>query len=439
MRTQKLRRMLTICVVLLLVSAVSFAAGQKEDSPKGKVTLTLLSHSVHENVARGTVAGTTGGDIVGEWAERNNVNIVWITAGIDPVHERLYRELALKESSIDIAFIIDKYVDPRLTSQLEPLDPYLAKSPIEDLAEIPENLLIATKYKGNLIAIPYRHSLGGLHWNEVLFNERGLTRPPKTAKEIFEYSKQLTYKRADGTEVTGLVANFGEGYASIYRFLADYGAKLFTVDEDGKVTITADTPEMIQGLTDLATLYKAKAVPSNFATITIDDQNAMITTGRAAMAFGPFARYTVYNNPDVSEFPGSIKVTKHVDIDEHTPSDQIMEIWSMAIPKNSKNKDLAWDLIRELSSKENTVRAALNGNSPVRPSTYVDPRVLELYPWKIDEAEALKNATVLPAFDNSLEAWTIFQEESQSAVIGAKSVQDAVKSLQTRLEKLLNK
>jgi len=427
-----------ICLVLLLASTVLFAAGQKEASPKGKVTLTLLSHAVHENVARGNVAGTTGGDIVGEWAERNNVNIVWITAGIDPVHERLFRELALKETTIDIAFIIDKYVDPRLTSQLEPLDPYLASNPIEDLAEIPENLLIATKYKDSIVAIPYRHSLGGLHWNEVLFNERGLTRPPKTAKEIFEYSQRLTYKRADGTEVTGLVANFGEGYASIYRFLADYGVKLFTVDENGKVTVTADTAQMAQGLTDLATLYKAKAVPSNFATITIDDQNAMITTGRAAMAFGPFARYTVYNNPDVSEFPGSIKVTKHVDIDESHPSEQIMEIWSMAIPKNSKNKELAWDLIRELSSKENTARAALNGNSPVRPSTYVDPRVLELYPWKIDEAEALKNASVLPAFDHSLEAWTIFQEESQSAVIGAKSVRDAVRSMQTRLEKLLN-
>ena len=431
-------RISLILVAFLISSALLFAAGNQE-APKEKVTLTLLSHAVHENVARGKVAGTTGGDIVGEWAARNNVEIVWITAGIDPVHERLFRELALKETSIDVAFIIDKYVEPRLTSQLEPLDPFIAKAPIEDFDDIPANLLIATQYKGNIVAIPYRHSLGGLHWNEVLFNERGLTRPPKTIKELFEYAQKLTYKRDDGTEVTGYVANFGEGYASIYGFVRNYGVRLFTVDDDGKVTVAANTPEMVKGLTELATLYKLKAVPTNFATITIDEQNAMITTGRAAMASGPFARYTVYNNPDVTEFSGSIKVTKSVDVDENTPSDKSMEIWSMAIPKNSKHKDLAWDLIRELSSKENTVRAALNGNSPVRTSTYSDPRVLELFPWKVGEAEALQHAAVLPAFDNSLEAWQIFKEESQAAVIGAKSVQDAVVSMQSRLEKLLYK
>lgn len=432
-------RVLHVMVILVLVFSASVSASGNQEKPKEKLTLTLLSHAVHENVARGKVAGTNGGDIVGEWAARNNVEIVWITAGIDPVHERLYRELALKETSIDIAFIIDKYVEPRLTSLLEPLDPYLEKFPIEEFGDIPAKLLIATKYKGNVIAIPYRHSLTGLHWNEVLFNEMGLTSPPKTIKELFDFAQKLTYKRDNGTEVTGYVANFGEGHSAIYTFVRNYGANLFTVDDDGNVTVSANTPQMIQGLSDLAALYKMKAVPSNFATITIDEQNAMITTGRAAMATGPFARYTVYNNPDVAEFPGSMKVTKTVDIDENTPSDKIMEIWSMAIPKNSKNKELAWDLIRELSSKENTVRAALNGNSPVRTSTYTDPRVLELFPWKVDEAEALENAVVLPIFNNSLEAWTIFREESQAAVIGAKTVQAAVTSMQTRLEKLLSK
>jgi multiple sugar transport system substrate-binding protein len=349
----------------------------------------------------------------------------------------LFRELALRETSIDIAFIIDKYVEPRLTSLLEPLDPYLAKAPIERFDELPANLLVATRYNNNIIAIPYRHSLGGLHWNEVLFNERGLTRPPQTSAELMEYAKRLTYKRSDGTEVIGLVANFGEGYASIYRFLVSYGVNLFTVDGSGKVNIAANTPEMIKGLSDLSELYKVGAVPSNFATIGIDEQGAMVTGGRAAMVYGPFARYTVYNNPTVSLFPGSIKVTKHVDISSNRASDQIMEIWSMAIPKNSKNKDLAWDLIRTLSSVENTARAALNGNSPVRPSTYFDPRVLSLFPWKVDEAEALENAAVLPNFEKSLQAWSIFQEESQSAVIGAKTPVAAAASMQTRLEQLL--
>ncbi|MDL2229157.1 extracellular solute-binding protein [Treponema sp. OttesenSCG-928-L16] len=420
--------------LLLLIPFILFAGGTEEK----ETTLTILSHAVHQNVARGNIAGVTGGDIVGEWAQRNNVKIEWITAGIDPVHDRLFRELALRETSIDIAFIIDKYVEPRLTSLLEPLDAYLNQNPIEKFEEIPPNLLSPTRYNGHLIAVPYRHSLGGLHWNEVLFKERGLTRPPVTAAEMMEYAQRLTYTRDNGTEVVGLVANFGEGYGSMYGFLRLFGADLFKIDSNDKVVIAANTPEMITGLKNLRHLYTAGAVPVNFATIGIDEQGAMVTGGRAAMSFGPFARYTVFNNPEVSQFPGSINVTKHVDIEPGKPSQQAMEIWSMAIPKNSKNKELAWDLIRELSTIENTVRAALNGNSPVRPSAYSDQRVMKVFPWKKDEAEALLSATVLPKFKDSLQAWLIFQEEGQAAVIGTKTPEQAAASMQSRLEKLLH-
>ncbi|MCR6669766.1 MAG: carbohydrate ABC transporter substrate-binding protein, partial [Devosia ginsengisoli] len=56
------------------------------------------------------------------------------------------------------------------------------------------------------------------------------------------------------------------------------------------------------------------------------------------------------------------------------------EFWSWAIPANSTQKDLAYDGIRELSGKDATVRAALNGNGPVRPAAYEDPRIIENFP-----------------------------------------------------------
>ena len=139
---------------------------------------TIISHKVHENVARGLVAGTTGGDIVGEWAARNNVEINWITAGIDPLHDRLFRELALRETEIDLAFIIDKYMTSRMLPLLEPLDQFNAAAPIEYFEDIPGNLLAATRNGDALVAIPYRHSTGGIHWNTELFAEAGLDRAP---------------------------------------------------------------------------------------------------------------------------------------------------------------------------------------------------------------------------------------------------------------------
>src|SRR5690554_4701076 len=118
-----------------LIAAAVALAGVASTGPiaaQDTTTLTIISHRVHENVARGLGAGSGGGDIMGEWAEENNVTLNWITADIDPLHDRLLRELTLPEGSIDVAFVINKYATPRLTRMLQPLDGYMEQQPIED-------------------------------------------------------------------------------------------------------------------------------------------------------------------------------------------------------------------------------------------------------------------------------------------------------------------
>ena len=44
----------------------------------------------------------------------------------------------------------------------------------------------------------------------------------------------------------------------------------------------------------------------------------------------------------------------------------------MVIPKNAKRKDLSWSFIKAMMTKEATLTMALNGNGPVRASTYDD-------------------------------------------------------------------
>ena len=118
----------------------------------------------------------------------------------------------------------------------------------------------------------------------------------------------------------------------------------------------------------------------------------------------------------------------------------LTEIWSAAIPKNSKNKELAWDLIRELSTPANTVKIALNGNGPVRPAAYQDAELKKRLPYTAEEAKAIAAALVIPSsFDASLQALAIFREESQAAVIGLKTPEDAAASMQRRIEPLVKK
>ncbi len=414
--------------------ALALMAGTAAGSASAQETeLTILSHKVHENVARGLVPGTTGGDIAGEWAARNNVKLNWITGNIDPIHDRLFRELTLNETSIDLAFVINKFQTPRISTLLEPLDPLLAEAPVEIFADIPANLLTAVSYDGNLTAIPFRHATTGLHWNKTLFAERGLDHPPRTAEELVEYARLLTYTREDGTRVHGLTMNSGDEHLAVLTFLGAFGGKLIGDD----LTVTADTPEMIEGLTILAELYKEGVLSTNYATLTIDEVITAMQNGNAAMAIDPFARYTVYNNPEASKFSGEIDVVTlpAAGSDDGTA---LTEIWSMAIPANSQHKELAWSLIQELASAENTVRIALNGNGPVDPKAYGDPRLQERLPYTQEEAKAISIAGVIPSsFDGSLEALTVFREESQAAVLGFKSPEEAAKSMQARIEAIV--
>lgn len=416
-----------------LATALALCAGFDVSMADEAKTITVLSHKVHENVARGLVAGTTGGDVAGEWMKANPAKLNWVTGNIDPIHDRLGRELALPESSVDVAFVINKFHTPRIAGLLEPLDDRLKGSPIEILNSIPESMKKAVTYNGRLTAIPFRHATTGLHWNKALFAERGLEHPPRTLDELIAFARKMSYTRPNGARVAGLVMNSGDEHVAVLTLLSAFGARLF--DDNGKVI--ANSPEMIKGLTTMAQLYKEGALAQNYATMTIDDVITAMQNGQAAMAIDPFARYSVYNNPTSSKFPGQIDVVV-------TPSaanpkgTAITEIWSMAIPRNAKNKDLAYSLMRALATKEATIRIALNGNGPVDPTAYSDPRLQEKLPYTKAEAEALAIAQVIPSsFNRSVEATAIFREESQAAVLGLKSAQDAAKSMQTRIEQLI--
>ena len=114
------------------------------------------------------------------------------------------------------------------------------------------------------------------------------------------------------------------------------------------------------------------------------------------------------------------------------------EFWAMCIPKSARNKAIAWSLIKELSSKENTLKAALNGNGPVRASTYKDARFAGNVPYAAAEAATLKVARVpIPAFDNAAKAGDIFVEELQAAVLGRKGVALAMDDVARRVKPLL--
>src|SRR5262249_2473877 len=180
----------------------------------------------------------------------------------------------------------------------------------------------------------------------------------------------------------------------------------------------------------------------NFSTIRTEDVNTWMQTGRGAMGISGMGRNRIFNDPAASQFPGKIKTTTIPVARELQGRFEVapakVEFWGMAIPKASRNKQVAWSLMREMLSKANTLKAALNGNGPVRNSTYDDPRMRESLPYADAERAVLRVARVpLPAFDEAARAADFFREEAEAAVLGMKPPQKAMDDLTARVRRLL--
>ena len=430
------RRKLTIANTLtLFVATAAVALGAPALAADKPDVIRIFSHPVHERVS----TGEQGGDITAAWQEETGISIEWNTLDVAPLQDRLFREVTLPETSIDIGFLLDRNALPRIADLLEPLNDLHAGDPIEDLEDIAPGMRAALTFDGKLYGIPFRHATSGLHWNQEIFAERGIEGPPKTMEDMIAAAKALTFTRDDGSQVTGL-AILSDPPDNIIDIARGWDADFVTQD----LKVTANGEGMINAVTALRELFEAGALDETvfFA----NDRGAQLSgvqQGRFAMTFGGMGRNRLYNDPEKAASPGAVRTTAVPPAASLADSMPVAPaktaFWAMVIPKNSANKAHAWSLMKAMSSKQSTLMAAMNGNGPVRGSTYTDPAFQERIPYAESERATVAVARLaIPPFDNAARASDTMVELVQAAVLGQMSAEEAMNTLQERVEPLLN-
>lgn len=400
----------------------SFAAGK---------ALNVLSHKVHQ-----TVIGTGDADLLKDWRTSNDTDIAWTTFDSNPLQDRLFREASLASTEFNVGYMVDNRPTRQIAAMFEPLGDYLKREPIEGFDDIAAGLVQGMTVDGKLIGIPVRHATQGLFYNEALLEEQGISAPPKSIEELVEQTNKLTFTSKSGTRVSGMVLASDLAVFPV-MFARAFGGDFLT----SKFELVPDPKAMEKALTLLRAMFESGALPRSYATTKNDDQVTWIQQGRAAFTVLPFARHAQLNNPEQSKFPGKIKAIEFpisAELKGKVPMASVVESWGMVIPANSRDKDLSWKFIREVSSKRVTLGMAKNGNGPVRVSTYKDEAFASKNPVAAVEAAALANARgAFPPFPEAARAQTIFLEEVQLAVLGRKPVNEAVASISSRIAPLL--
>jgi multiple sugar transport system substrate-binding protein len=394
--------------------------------------LQVMAHRVHRTVAEGAA-----GKCAEDFTKATGLNVEWTTFDTGPLQERLMREVSLGETSVDVGFIVNFQAVPRIAGLFEPLDEYLKKSPVEDQADIFPGLMTGMNVGGKTLALPFRHASSGFHYNEEILKERGFSKPPGTIEEMAEVARACTYRRADGTPCVGLALP-GVTYPNVVDIARAWDGDFI----DSNYKCVADQPGMMNAIRMLRSLFEAGAFPRTFATLSTEDVNVWMQTGRAAMCLQGMGRNRIFNDKDKSKFPGKIHtvaVPSSKDLLAKYPvAPAKMEYWGMVIPRQAKRKDLSWAFMREMASKKSTLIAALNGNGPIRNTTYDDAKFRASVPYADAERQVLKLARVpLPAFDEAAKAGDIFKEEAEAAVLGMKTPEAAMAAVVARVKPLL--
>jgi multiple sugar transport system substrate-binding protein len=382
------------------------------------------------------VLGTGDADLLKEWKAANDADIVFTTFDSNPLQDRLFREASLGSTDYGVGYIIDNRPTSEIASLFEPLDEYLKNDPIEDFEDIAPGLVQGMTVDGKLIGIPVRHATQGLFYNQALLEEAGIAAPPTTLEELVEQAKKLTFTSKAGTPVVGMILASDLAVFPV-MFARAFGGDFINKDFE----LVPDQAAMEQGLEVLRDMFEAGALPRSYATTKNDDQVTWLQQGRAAFTVLPFARNAQLNNPEQSKFPGKITAIEFpvsAALKGKTPMSSIVEAWGMVIPKNAGDKDLAWKYIKEVSSKRVTTGMAINGNGPVRVSSYSDPQLIAKNPLAGVEAAVLANARgAFPPFPEAARAQSIFLEEVQLAVLGRKPVKEAVAAVMERVKPLM--
>jgi len=396
---------------------------------KATEKISIVSHAVHRNAA------TTGlgGDVTAPWCAANNATLEWLTFGVEATNERALREASLGESSISLAFVLNGLISPQSAKLFEDLGEWQARDPIAAFDEIPKSLLATHLYDGVLRAMPFRHATHGLHYNADIFAERGIAGPPKTIEEAISSAEKLSFERGDGTRVNGL-ALIMEDIGCLMDWIRGFGGDFITAD----MKVVIDQPAAVRAVALLRDFMRKNVLPRNTMNFKNEDVISAMQQGRAAMTNGPFGRFQTFNDPKASKYPGRILPVSLPKGFDGNPMPAKTSMWAMAIPRNAKNKPLAWSLLKHLSAPESTILATLNGNGPVRPSAYDDARVQKLLPYASAEREALASARLItPSFPNAQRAMDALMEEVGLALLGRKEPQAALTDTKNRVVPLL--
>jgi ABC-type glycerol-3-phosphate transport system substrate-binding protein len=338
-------------------------------------------------------------EVAPAFERQTGIKIDFTLLPIDALNARLKSELNSGSSGIDIVQWTSQqigWLHPHLDDHAKLLSSAVGKHADFDWDDFVAAIRAMAIWDGKLAGIPYRVTMGVLHYQKALLEQVGITRPPETFAELRHAAIETTRAGAASNRYgMGYLGRQGPAIVDCWcPFLRSSGGDFY----DPKTwEILINRPEAVESLEfwgDLMT--KDKAVVPDSVTWEFDEIIAGGQNDRYAMAVTLTPYGTLINDPQKSKTGGRWAWAPMPGARAKEQSRTFFGGWSLAVASAGKYKEWAFEFIQMACSKEWMRRSMLRGNAPPRVSVLSDPEMGQMFRWAPVAAQALPTALLDP-------------------------------------------
>lgn len=389
--------------------ATEAAGGDTATGEPTKLTLIL----------RGGTYGEVLQKALPEFEKEHNVKCEVLLLSFDDLHTKIALDAPNAEGQYDLVMVdgswMAEFTENNVLADLSAMGYSFDEDIIPATTEI-------CKVDDKIYLAPYFGNVTVMLYNKELVKAAGYE--PENV-DTFAKVKDIAEKTNQAGK-NGFLVRGGSGDNIVSDFIPHLLAHNgWVVDANNKPTV--NTAEFKAAFTDYIDLYKLGD------TMDKDDIVAAIDNGNAAMGLGWPGWYVPAADSAASYIVIPTKLT-----DDDTPKHTGMQgVWTIGVPNNSKNKDLALELLKYVMSPEVQLASVKEGGVPCRTSVLLNEEILKDYPHLETVCGALETGVYRPVIAQWAEFTNILGTEMDAVIQGTKDMDTGLADAQTALEKLM--
>jgi multiple sugar transport system substrate-binding protein len=373
--------------------------------------------------------------------EKSGIKIAMTPIPWEAQFEKTMAEFAAKSTTYDIIPVLDRWRGG-MARYVEDLRPYVEKyGPNPD--EFPKGIWRTCFWKNKLVGLPFRNGIESiLYYRKDLYEKFGL-KVANTLEEYEENSRVLTRDNMYGSSF--MFAGDPVTFMEFSDWMYNLGGRWVTEEEDAVAPFDPHGYKAIEILSFFKRMLEKKYCPPGVLTYGIIDVLQAYQTGVVAQANMYSPRVLLVEDPTKSQAAGktgySIKLPNAPSRIMAGPRANFLSGWTFSVNLwiSPERKEAAFQAIKYMVSKEAQLAAALKAaNGPTRKDVLEDPEWQKVYPaYKVLIEGYEQGKSGSPATPAFAEISKIVSEETGLALIGKKTVEEAVKAMWKRNEEVM--